>query len=195
MYKQTVDASSMYSKSPPPPNITIIVEPTNYVGTDGMDRGLSCSFYMVNPFLFHVWWILQCLPYSQPSLWALYLTPKDAPGGSDVGKLWHELLGGSQFSVLAPSRFGYLGSSQCSPTLSDQASAIVELLENLDLAKVAVIAIGAAGPLALEIARAYVCLSSPLVEPKATLCQGLWLTTIYIYITHTHTDTHREYGL
>jgi pimeloyl-ACP methyl ester carboxylesterase len=59
--------------------------------------------------------------------------------------MWHQLLlGGEHFSVLAPSRFGYVGTqleaghhgSRAELTLSQQAEAINDLLHALDLNKV-----------------------------------------------------------
>jgi hypothetical protein len=62
------------------------------------------------------------------------------PGGSDQGGIWHQLLlGGEHFSVLAPSRFGYVGTrpgaGHCL-TLAQQAEAISDLLHALNLTKV-----------------------------------------------------------
>lgn len=86
------------------------------------------------------------------------------PGGSDQGGMWHQLLlGGEHFSVLAPSRFGYVGTqleaghhgSRAELTLPQQAEAINGLLHALDLNKVGVVGIGGGGPLAMELVKNY----------------------------------------
>lgn len=86
------------------------------------------------------------------------------PGGSDQGGLWHRfLLGGDRFSLLAPSRFGYVGtqpeksgkSAEGSPSLAQQAESLSELIHSLKIDKVAVVGIGGGGPLAMELARTF----------------------------------------
>jgi len=74
--------------------------------------------------------------------------------------MWHQLLlGGEHFSVLAPSRFGYVGTqleaghhgSRAELTLSQQAEAINDLLHALDLNKVTLqIALGQAKLIAYD---------------------------------------------
>lgn len=68
-------------------------------------------------------------------------------GGFDQGLLFAEALRGRDIRVIAPSRFGYLGSSYPEDSSSEaQADAFVELLDRLGIARI-VVAGGSAGAL------------------------------------------------
>jgi pimeloyl-ACP methyl ester carboxylesterase len=69
-----------------------------------------------------------------------------AGGGYDLGELMAEILLGEGFRWVAPSRFGYLGSSvPGDATPGDQAEAYAWLLEELGIEEVAVVALSAGG--------------------------------------------------
>jgi 2-hydroxy-6-oxonona-2,4-dienedioate hydrolase len=69
-----------------------------------------------------------------------------AGGGFDQGQLLVEALLGDGFRWIAPSRFGYLGSSlPDGATWDDQAAAYVRLLDHLGIERVAVIALSQGG--------------------------------------------------
>lgn len=62
----------------------------------------------------------------------------------------------NELRIIAPSRFGYLGSeNQQNATLHDQATAYAELLENLNIDKVYVLATSAGGSVAIRFALDY----------------------------------------
>jgi pimeloyl-ACP methyl ester carboxylesterase len=76
-----------------------------------------------------------------------------AGGGFDQGRLLAETALQDEFSWIAPSRFGHLGSDV--PNDADihlQAQAYEELLNALGIGKVAVLAISAGGPSAIQFA-------------------------------------------
>lgn len=63
---------------------------------------------------------------------------------------------GSEYRILAPSRFGYLGSDILgSGTPAEQAAAYVELLDKLEIDKVFVLATSAGGSIAIRFALDY----------------------------------------
>ena len=73
-----------------------------------------------------------------------------AGGGYDQGLLLGELLLGDGYQVIAPSRFGYLGTPIPEDnSLEAQADALVNLLDHLAVERVAVVAASAGGPAAL----------------------------------------------
>ena len=73
--------------------------------------------------------------------------------GYDQGELLAQAVLGDEFRWIAPSRFGYLGSSLPEgATYDDQAHAYAELLDHLQVEKVSVIALSAGGPSALTFA-------------------------------------------
>lgn len=76
-----------------------------------------------------------------------------AGGGYDMGELMAEILLGDGFRWIAPSRFGYLGSSVSGDATPDtQADAYAWLLDELGIQEVAVVALSAGGPSALLFA-------------------------------------------
>ena len=71
-------------------------------------------------------------------------------GGFDQGELMVQAVLGDQFHWIAPSRFGYLGSTfNEGATFDDQAHAYAYLLDQLGIRKVAVVALSHGGPSAL----------------------------------------------
>jgi pimeloyl-ACP methyl ester carboxylesterase len=78
-----------------------------------------------------------------------------AGGGYDQGLLAAEQLG-EGYRVIAPSRFGYLGTPiPDDATVSAQADAYACLLDQLGIERVSVIAVSAGGPSALQFALRY----------------------------------------
>jgi pimeloyl-ACP methyl ester carboxylesterase len=76
-----------------------------------------------------------------------------AGGGYDQGILLGNVLLDENHRLIAPSRFGYLGSPVLGDgTLEAQADAIVCLLDALGLERVAVVGISAGGPPAMQVA-------------------------------------------
>lgn len=74
-------------------------------------------------------------------------------GGWDQGELMVRAVLGDSFHWVAPSRFGYLRSTYRSgATFDDQAHAYAHLLDQLGIAKVAVVALSHGGPSALLLA-------------------------------------------
>jgi len=77
-------------------------------------------------------------------------------GGYDQGELLARTVLGEGFRWIAPSRFGYLGSSLPEgATYDDQAHAYAQLLDHLHIKKVAVVALSAGGPSAELFALLY----------------------------------------
>ena len=79
-----------------------------------------------------------------------------AGGGFDMGELMAQVLLGEDDRWIAPSRFGYLGSGVpegAGPAL--QAHAFVWLLDELEIDRVAVVALSAGGPSGLHFALQY----------------------------------------
>lgn len=84
-------------------------------------------------------------------------------GGFDQGKFVADIVMDSKYNWVAPSRFGYLGSSMpAEASISKQVDAYVALLDKLKIDKVIVIGLSAGGPSALHFA---------LLKPER--CQGL----------------------
>jgi pimeloyl-ACP methyl ester carboxylesterase len=99
-------------------------------------------------------------------------------GGCDQGLVLGELLLPKDCGIIAPSRAGYLESSEWKPpppqredeekqpvgkALDAQAKAIVELLDHLDLQQVSIVGLSAGSILALELTRLYPSRVSSLV--------------------------------
>ncbi|WP_291157147.1 alpha/beta fold hydrolase [Gemmatimonas sp. UBA7669] len=77
-------------------------------------------------------------------------------GGFDQGRLLVDALLGNDVRWIAPSRFGYLGSSMPDgATWDDQAAAFVALLDHLQIERVAVVALSEGGPSTLLLAAQY----------------------------------------
>lgn len=103
----------------------------------------------------------------------------------------------SEYRIIAPSRFGYLGSdSPDNPTPKEQTKAYIELLDKLNIDKVYLLATSAGGTVAIRFALDYpertkglilYSTAAPLIEkpesyqeyqgPPAFLCNnfGMWL--------------------
>lgn len=74
-------------------------------------------------------------------------------GGYDQGELMVQAVLNDEFHWIAPSRFGYLGSSlPDGATFDDQANAYARLLDRLGIDRVAVVALSHGGPSALLFA-------------------------------------------
>ncbi|MDH4083423.1 MAG: alpha/beta hydrolase [Nitrospira sp.] len=77
-------------------------------------------------------------------------------GGYDQGELIARAILGEQFDWIAPSRFGYIGSTfREGATFDEQARAYAFLLDHLGLKRVAVLAMSHGGPSALLFAALY----------------------------------------
>ncbi len=73
-----------------------------------------------------------------------------AGGGYDQGLLLGEMILGDGYRIIAPSRFGYLGTPIPEDnSLEAQADALVSLLDHLAVERVAVVAVSAGGPAGL----------------------------------------------
>ncbi len=74
-------------------------------------------------------------------------------GGFDIGINTGHAYVGAEFRLIAPSRFGYLGSTlPADATPADQGDAFVELLDALELDTVPVFGYSAGGPAAIQLA-------------------------------------------
>ena len=74
-------------------------------------------------------------------------------GGFDVGLGVGRKFLGPEFRIVAPSRFGYLGSTLPKAALpADQADAFAAVLDTLDLERVVVLGYSAGGPPAIQFA-------------------------------------------
>lgn len=79
-----------------------------------------------------------------------------AGGGFDQGRLLAETLGGEGFQWIAVSRFGYLGSDlPDDPSVPAQAHAITELLDQLQIETVHILAMSGGVPPALKFAELF----------------------------------------
>lgn len=76
------------------------------------------------------------------------------PGGYDQGFLLEYLIGHG-YSILAPSRTGYLGTPYTDNTYEDQADLCVALMDTLGIEKLVVDGVSAGGPVALYLANKY----------------------------------------
>jgi pimeloyl-ACP methyl ester carboxylesterase len=98
-----------------------------------------------------------------------------AAGGFDQSLDMTGALAGHGHRLIAPSRFGYLGSTaKAELAVAGQAAAYVDLLDHLDVDKVAIIAISAGAWSALEFASRYPnrCAALVLLVPAAPLPPG-----------------------
>lgn len=115
-------------------------------------------------------------------------------GGYDQGELLAQAVLGDDFRWIAPSRFGYLGSSLPEgATWDDQAHAYAYLLDHLGLDRVAVVALSQGGPSALLLAMLHpervsslTCLScgvarSASADQEEANKKGDMLKTIFTY--------------
>ncbi|MEZ4592717.1 MAG: alpha/beta hydrolase [Chloroflexota bacterium] len=83
------------------------------------------------------------------------LASHGGPGGYDQIEMMADLAEAG-FTVLAPSRPGYLGTPlSAGPTIPQQADALIALLDALGIEQVAAIGVSAGGPVALELALRY----------------------------------------
>jgi len=95
---------------------------------------------------------------------AAVLVFHDAPGGFDQGLACAAFLAEQGFQVVAPSRPGYLRTPLATGiTPENQADAAAQLLDNLGIGRVAVLAFGWGGPAGLEFARRFPQRTSALV--------------------------------
>lgn len=93
-----------------------------------------------------------------------------AGGGYDQGIILSEIFLNDDFRVIAPSRFGFLRTTvptNASPAA--QADAYIDLLDALNISKVAVIGISAGGPSSLEFALRHPDRVSALVLTSAVV--------------------------
>jgi 2-hydroxy-6-oxonona-2,4-dienedioate hydrolase len=89
---------------------------------------------------------------SEPSV----LVVHGSGGGFDQGEILANAIFADTLSWVAPSRFGYLRSALPEyATVTQQADAYVHLLDQLDIRKVAVVALSHGGPSALTFAMQY----------------------------------------
>ena len=97
------------------------------------------------------WGDLEYLTGGEEGPWVLLV--HGAGGGYDLGELMAEILLGEGFRWIAPSRFGYLGSSVPGDATPDtQADAYAWLLDELGIREVAVVALSAGGASGLLLA-------------------------------------------
>jgi pimeloyl-ACP methyl ester carboxylesterase len=93
------------------------------------------------------------LEYGREGIGPHILVSHGAGGGYDQGLFVGRELLGSNFDVVAPSRFGYLRSASPAQALPDaQADAYAALLDHLRIERVAVLGISAGAPSAIEMA-------------------------------------------
>jgi pimeloyl-ACP methyl ester carboxylesterase len=91
-----------------------------------------------------------------------------AGGGYDQGLLLGRMVLGSDFRLIAPSRFGYLRTPiPAEPSLAAQADAHACLLDALEVDRVGVVGISAGGPSSLEFALSHPDRTSALVTFSA----------------------------
>jgi pimeloyl-ACP methyl ester carboxylesterase len=96
-----------------------------------------------------------------------------AGGGYDQGLLLGEFILGDEFTTIAPSRFGYLGTPiPEEPTLAAQADAFARLLDELGVERAIVVPISAGGPPGLEFALRYPERTEALVMTSAISLAG-----------------------
>ena len=96
------------------------------------------------------------IEFTQGGAGADVLVIHGSGGGYDQGELIAEAVLGNDFHWITPSRFGYLRSSfHEGATWDEQAHAYAALLDNLDIDKVAVVAMSQGGPSALLFAVLY----------------------------------------
>jgi pimeloyl-ACP methyl ester carboxylesterase len=91
--------------------------------------------------------------YAREGIGPSILVSHGAGGGFDQGLFVGRELLGSNYDVIAPSRFGYLGSfSPESPLPPAQADAYAELLDHLRIGRAVIVGISAGAPSAIEMA-------------------------------------------
>jgi len=96
-------------------------------------------------------------------------------GGYDQGELIARSVLGEGFRWIAPSRFGYLRSTfRDGATFEDQARAYAHLLDELEVDKVAVLALSHGGPSALWFAVLYPERVSSLTLPVSPAISARW---------------------
>ncbi len=96
------------------------------------------------------------IEYSEGGSGAPVLVIHGSGGGHDQGELLARIVLGGGFRWIAPSRFGYLGSTYHEgTTFDDQAHAYASLLDHLGIERVAVVALSHGGPSALLFAALY----------------------------------------
>jgi 2-hydroxy-6-oxonona-2,4-dienedioate hydrolase len=96
-----------------------------------------------------------------------------AGGGYDQGLLLGEMMLGSGYRVIAPSRFGYLGSPiPADSSVEAQADAYICLLDRLGIQKAAVMGVSAGGPSAMQFALRHPERTSALVLVSAVSYTG-----------------------
>lgn len=96
-----------------------------------------------------------------------------AGGGYDQGLLLGEFILGDEFTTIAPSRFGYLGTPiPEDASLAAQADAFASLLDELGIDRVVLVPISAGGPPGLEFALRYPERTSALIMTSAISLAG-----------------------
>jgi 2-hydroxy-6-oxonona-2,4-dienedioate hydrolase len=96
-------------------------------------------------------------------------------GGFDQGLDMAGALAGHGYELIAPSRFGYLGSrSRADVSVAAQADAYIQLLNHLGVGKVSIVAISAGAWSALDFASRYpeLCQALVLIVPAKQLPPG-----------------------
>lgn len=95
-----------------------------------------------------------------------------APGGYDQALALAGFLEDAGFQIIAPSRPGYLGTPLATgPELQSQAEAAVQLLDHLEISKVAVIGFGWGGPAAVEFVRHFPDRANALILVSAATAE------------------------
>ena len=95
------------------------------------------------------------IEYAKQGSGPVLLASHGGPGGYDQIKMMADLVDAG-FTVLAPSRPGYLGTPlSAGATIAQQAEAMIALLDTLGIDQVAAVGISAGGPVALELALRY----------------------------------------
>ena len=96
------------------------------------------------------------IEYVQGGAGAAVLVVHGSGGGFDQGALIAGAVIGDGFRWIAPSRFGYLGSTlPAGATFETQADAYARLLDHLGIRQTAVVALSQGGPSALYFALKY----------------------------------------
>ncbi|WP_420631326.1 alpha/beta fold hydrolase [Candidatus Leptofilum sp.] len=95
------------------------------------------------------------IEYARQGEGPVLLVSHGGPGGYDQIETMREFVDAG-FSVLVPSRPGYLGTPlSAGQTISAQADAMIALLDALGIEQVVTIGVSAGGPIALELALRY----------------------------------------
>lgn len=117
----------------------------------------------------------------------LVLVSHGGGGGYDQGLLAARILD-NHFRILAPSRFGYLGTpSPADCSARAQAGALAALLDTLGIERVLVMGMSAGGVVAVQFALRYpercsaLLLSAAMIEPPARLSPAVrWFTGLML---------------